>query len=44
MTHPVFTKKALLEGWALGMWLRYSGTVISRRLNPCAGLLGQLYD
>ncbi|KAK9831543.1 hypothetical protein WJX81_007476 [Elliptochloris bilobata] len=36
--------RALLEGWASGMWLRYSGMVIWKTQNPWAGLRGQLYD
>ncbi len=37
-------RRALLEGWASGMWLRYSGMVIWKTQNPWAGLRGQLYD
>ena len=37
-------RRALLEGWASGMWSRYSGMVIWKTQNPWAGLRGQLYD
>ena len=38
--HP----RALLEGWASGMWARYSGVLLWKTANPWAGLRGQLYD
>ncbi len=36
--------RALLEGWASGMWARYSGVLLWKMANPWAGLRGQLYD
>lgn len=33
-----------MEGWASGMWGRFTGVLLWKTQNPWAGLRGQLYD
>ena len=43
LIHVCFVR-ALMEGWASGMWERFTGVLLWKTQNPWAGLRGQLYD